>query len=98
MSTGPSQTPARATVLVTGRVQGVFFRASAMETAQRLGVTGWIKNLPDGGVESVVEGPRHAVDAFVRWCEAGPAGARVEGVEVSWAAPRDEFDTFRVLR
>ncbi len=97
MATGSDQTPTRATILITGRVQGVFFRASAMETAQHLGVSGWIQNLSDGGVESVVEGPRHAVDAYLRWCGEGPSGARVDGVEVAWDTPRGEFDTFRVL-
>lgn len=86
----------RATILVTGRVQGVFFRATAMEQAQRLGLVGWVKNLPDGGVESVVEGPRQAVEEYVRWCHGGPPSARVDDVRTSYDAPRGEFRTFQV--
>jgi len=93
-----SEPSARAVILVSGRVQGVFFRASALEEAQRLGLTGWVRNLPDGGVESVAEGPREAVEAFVAWCHEGPPSARVDDVRVEWSPSRDEFATFRVAR
>src|SRR2546430_17233830 len=84
----------RADVVVSGRVQGVFFRASAQQEALALGLTGEISNLPDGAVEAVVEGERRAVDAFVAWCKRGPSAARVERVRVKMGNPRDEFRAF----
>lgn len=83
---------------VAGRVQGVFFRDSAREEAQRLGATGWIRNLPDGRVEAVAEGPEEAVDRFCGWCRQGPPDARVEHVEAEEEPARGEFEAFRVER
>ena len=88
----------RAEIVVRGRVQGVFFRASAQQEALSLGLTGEIGNLPDGSVEAVVEGEKRAVDDFVAWCRRGPPSARVEGVEVRHRTCRDEFRTFTVTR
>ncbi|MBC7338593.1 MAG: acylphosphatase [Firmicutes bacterium] len=85
----------RAHVYISGHVQGVFFRATTREQADRLGVAGWVRNLPDGRVEAVLEGPRPAVHACLQWCHHGPPGARVTGVEVEWEAPRGER-AFRV--
>ncbi len=75
-----------AEVRVTGRVQGVSFRAYAEQEATRLGLTGWVRNEPDGDVAAHVEGDSDAVDAFVRWCHEGPRLARVDGVSVAPAA------------
>lgn len=72
----------RAHVLVSGRVQGVWFRESTRQEATARGVHGWVRNLPDGRVEAVFEGPHEAVDAMVAWCRHGPAPARVADVEV----------------
>ncbi|QYJ16993.1 Acylphosphatase [Rubrobacter xylanophilus DSM 9941] len=72
----------RVHVYVSGRVQGVFFRDSTRERARRLGVSGWVRNLPDGRVEAVFEGESGDVDEMVRWCHEGPPHARVESVEV----------------
>lgn len=70
-------------VVARGRVQGVFFRASAQDEAQRAGVVGWIHNRPDGAVEAWLEGPVQAVDALERWVrDGGPPRAHVEEVEV----------------
>jgi len=80
----------RAHVYISGRVQGVFFRATTREQAERLGVAGWVRNLPDGRVEALFEGPRPAVEACLEWCHHGPPGARVTGVEVEWQQPRGE--------
>lgn len=63
---------------VRGRVQGVGFRWSCRAEAERLGVAGWVKNLPDGTVEVVVEGNEHAVQQMVDWCHRGPLPARVD--------------------
>ncbi len=88
----------RATVLVSGKVQGVFYRATAMGEAQRLGLTGVVRNLADGAVEAIIEGDRAQVDEFIAWCRMGPPAARVESVEVKLAEPRDEFRTFTIDR
>ena len=77
-------TPVRARAVVRGRVQGVFFRAEASARARSLGLAGWVRNLSDGSVEVVIEGEGEHVDSMLRWCEHGPAGARVEAVDVTW--------------
>jgi acylphosphatase len=69
-------------VQVRGRVQGVGYRASAAYEARRLGLAGWVRNLPDGTVEAAARGDGAAVDAFVAWLAEGPRGARVTGVDV----------------
>jgi acylphosphatase len=74
-------------VVVSGDVQGVFFRDSARREARRLGVSGWIRNRADGCVEAHFEGPSDAVAELVRWCGAGPRHATVEDVQVSDAEP-----------
>jgi len=75
-------------VVVHGRVQGVAFRWNATAQADRLGVTGWVRNEPDGSVAGHFEGEREAVEAMVDWCRQGPPGARVRNVAV-----RDGADT-----
>ena len=81
-----------------GLVQGVFYRASALEQAQGLNLSGWIKNLAGGEVEIEVEGSRYAVEQFVKWCQRGPAGANVKDLIIRWSADRGEFRTFRIVR
>jgi acylphosphatase len=88
-------THVRKRVLVTGWVQGVWFRESCREQAVAAGVTGWVRNLADGRVEAVFEGTEPAVDRVVRWCHEGPRRARVDGVEVTSEAPIGETG-FRV--
>jgi acylphosphatase len=85
----------RVSVRVTGRVQGVFFRASCAEVARARGVGGWVRNAPDGAVEAAFEGPVVDLDALVAWCRAGPPLARVEGIEVADETPIGETG-FRV--
>ena len=80
----------RAHAVVRGRVQGVFFRAEASARARSLGVAGWARNMPDGAVEAVFEGPQEAVESMLRWCEHGPAGARVDAVDVKWESPEGD--------
>lgn len=72
---------------VSGRVQGVSFRWYTEEQARRLGVTGWVRNEPDGSVLVHAEGDDEAVDALVAWCRQGPSMARVTDVAVREAAP-----------
>ena len=77
-------------LLITGRVQGVFYRASTQEEALRLRVAGWVKNLPDGRVEAYAVGSQAALTGLLAWCQVGPAQAVVERVESSWGPPTDE--------
>ena len=89
---------ARVSVIVTGMVQGVFYRASALEQAQSLNLTGWVKNLPDSSVEIVAEGPRYALEQFVDWCRRGPPSAEVQDAIVRWGKHLGEFRTFMIVR
>ena len=74
-------------LVVLGRVQGVAFRARAVDEASRLGLTGWVRNRLDGSVEARAEGTPESVEAFVAWCRHGPPAARVDEVRVSRVAP-----------
>lgn len=85
-----------ATVRIRGKVQGVFFRYSAKLEANRLGLTGWIRNCEDGDVRATAEGPRERVAEFVAWCKVGPPGARVSDVEVHESPATGDFSAFRV--
>ncbi|MBA2325251.1 MAG: acylphosphatase [Actinobacteria bacterium] len=87
--------PVRRRVLVSGSVQGVWFRESCREQAVAGGVAGWVRNRADGRVEVVLEGTEPAVDRVVRWCHEGPSRARVDGVEVCTEDPVGESG-FRV--
>lgn len=84
----------RAHVFVSGTVQGVFFRQNTKRQAQSHGVTGWVRNLPDGRVEAVFEGEDPAVQAVVDYCRHGPPYARVENFEVEYEAYKAEFNGF----
>jgi acylphosphatase len=88
----------RATLVISGLVQGVFYRASAQKEASRLGLVGEIRNLPGGNVEAIAEGEKAAIEEFATWCRRGPPAARVHDVEISWAEPTGEFRAFRVTR
>ncbi|MBD2346635.1 acylphosphatase [Anabaena subtropica] len=87
----PNSTPQsqllRAHVFIAGRVQGVGFRYSTVDTASQLGLTGWVGNLPDGRVEAVFEGVREIVEEMVRWCHVGPPAAVVQDVAVEYEEP-----------
>lgn len=87
---------ARAHVFVSGKVQGVYYRASTRDAAREKGVEGWVRNLDDGRVEAVFEGEEEAVEAMVEWCHKGSRHAEVEDVEVEWKEATDEFDGFEV--
>lgn len=87
----------RAHALVTGFVQGVFFRATTVETAKQIGdITGWVRNMPDGRVEVVAEGPRTALENLTQWLYKGPPSASVTGVELFWEKATGEFLHFTV--
>jgi acylphosphatase len=80
----------RAHVWVSGRVQGVSFRAYTAREAATHHVHGWVRNGDDGRVEAVFEGPAEAVDALVSWCSRGSPAARVDRVDVTWEEPEHE--------
>ena len=86
----------RAHIYVSGQVQGVFFRDSTQEKAERLGLTGWVKNLPDGRVEALFEGPSERVTEMIRWCEQGPPHATVEDVDTEFEASQGDLKGFEV--
>lgn len=88
----------RVSIIITGRVQGVFFRASARETAIGLGLAGWVRNRPDGRVELLAEGPDAGVTALLQWCQSGPPRARVDECRVEDAEPLGNLTGFQVLR
>ena len=82
----------RAHLTIRGRVQGVWYRGSMENEAERLGLAGWVRNRPDGAVEAEVEGAPEAVDALIAWARRGPPGARVDDVSVELTQPRGERD------
>jgi acylphosphatase len=86
----------RARILISGQVQGVYFRASARAVARQHRLGGWVRNCVDGSVEVLVEGEHAAVQAFVAWCHDGPPAARVTDVQVSWELSQGEFGDFVV--
>ena len=86
----------RATLHITGRVQGVWFRQSTKNMADQDGIKGWCRNNPDGSVEAVFEGEETAVKTAVEWCRNGPELAQVDDLKVEWQTATDEFDRFQV--
>lgn len=82
-------------IVVRGRVQGVYFRATTQSTAQALGLFGWVRNLSDGSVELHAEGERANLDRLIAWCHEGPPAASVTSVEVEPATP-EGTDRFSV--
>ena len=81
---------ARKRVVVSGRVQGVFFRDTVRRRAESLGVSGWVRNRDDGAVEAEFEGPTEAVEALVEFCRSGPGRAEVNKLDVSDAEPEGD--------
>ena len=80
----------RARVFVSGRVQGVYYRAKTRDAARARNVDGWVRNLRDGRVEAVFEGDNSAVESMVEWCHTGSPAATVEDVDVTYEEPQDE--------
>jgi acylphosphatase len=86
----------RAHVIVDGRVQGVCFRMDTRRAALERSVNGWVRNLPDGRVEAVIEGEESDVKSMLKWCETGPPLARVGKVAVEWEPYTGESDSFKI--
>jgi acylphosphatase len=83
-------------VHISGLVQGVGFRHNLYRQALKLGVCGWVRNLPDGRVEAVVQGDRAVLDQLLAWCHRGPALSRVDSVDARWESPAEAFDSFSI--
>mgnify|MGYP001459646274 CR=1 FL=1 len=88
----------RVELRIVGKVQGVWYRASMQREARRLGVAGWVRNVEDGSVEAVAEGPRADLEALIAWCRKGPPGARVDDVQVHWSSAQGGFPGFEIRR
>jgi acylphosphatase len=86
----------QAHVIVSGLVQGVFFRSTCRDEARQVGVTGWVRNLENDRVEAVFEGEKDAVSKMVQWCNKGPPGARVNLVDVEWGEYTGRFNSFNI--
>lgn len=84
----------RVRVHIEGLVQGVFFRAYTREEAQKIGLSGWVRNLPDGSVEAVIEGEASLVDRMIQWCHKGSPSSQVDWVEVKEEEPQGESGDF----
>ena len=84
-------------LLISGKVQGVFFRDSAGKVAQNFNITGWIKNRQDDKVEAMISGDEKDVQAFINWCKSGPERAKVEEVIVS-SKEKTSFEKFEIKR
>lgn len=87
----------RVRLFIQGRVQGVWFRDSTRQEALRLGVTGWVRNAPDGRVEVLAEGPAEKVRMLIDWCHQGPPLARVDRVQELLEEWNGEFESFRIV-
>ena len=86
----------RARLLISGRVQGVAFRWETLQAAQRYQVNGWVRNLPDGRVEAVLEGSRQQVNDLIDWCRQGPPIARVDNLDIQWEDFRGAYQAFEI--
>lgn len=87
---------ARARILITGLVHGVSFRREITDLARRLGIAGWVRNLPNGRVEALVEGEKARIEELIRFCQVGPPGAVVRRVDVEYSEYSGEFRGFRI--
>ncbi len=86
----------QAHLVIVGKVQGVFYRASCLEVAQELGLTGWVKNLLDGNVEVLAQGEKEKIEKLIEWCRKGPQGAKVSSVETDWQSILEQAPSFDI--
>ena len=87
---------ARAHIVVSGLVQGVFFRANTSNKALELGLYGKVKNIKDGTVDIIVEGKKSKIERLIEWCQQGPSRARVTNVKTEWEKPTGQFHNFSI--
>lgn len=86
----------RVHLLISGRVQGVTFRASTKRKAQSLELKGWVRNTDDGKVEAVIEGEKEKIEELIEWAERGPRLADVENIKINWKEGKNKFDEFQI--
>lgn len=96
MDSDQNRNRVRVRVIISGRVQGVFFRDSTRQKAQSLNLSGYVRNRRDGKVEAEFEGPAAAVRQIISWCHDGPPTARVDAVDVEWIEPQNDFSGFSI--
>jgi len=88
----------RVQLTIRGRVQGVYYRASMLQEAQKLGLTGWVRNCRDGSVEALAQGTREQLEYLISWCWLGPPGAKVTQIDVQWQAAQKSEREFSIRR
>lgn len=86
----------RIIILVSGRVQGVFYRSEAARKANQLNLTGWVKNEPDNSVKILAEGEKEQLEKLIDWAKSGPSLARVDQIDVKWDKDQEEFKDFEI--
>lgn len=86
----------QAHLIISGRVQGVFYRASCEEVARQYGLKGWVKNVPTGQVEVLAQGEKEKIEKLIGWCKKGPPSARVNNIKIEWQEALEVFDRFEV--
>lgn len=87
----------QAHLLISGKVQGVFYRASCEEVALKYGLKGWVRNLPTGQVEVLAQGEKEKIEKLIEWCRKGPPHASVSGVKVKWEEASKQFPLFEII-
>lgn len=87
----------RAHMIISGSVQGVFFRQNTFKKAKELGVLGWVRNLPDGRVEVIFDGDRDRVEKMVNWAKKGPVSALVRDFKIEWQETKEALNDFKIL-
>ena len=86
----------QAHLIISGRVQGVFYRATCEEIAESLGLNGWVRNLPSGQVEVLAQGEKEKIEKLIEWCKKGPPSAKVSDVKIEWQEVSKTFTSFEV--
>ena len=87
----------QARLIISGNVQGVFYRASCQDVAVKYGLKGWVKNLPNGQVEVLAQGNKQQIEQLIEWCKKGPPHASVSNVEVKWEEALQQFSLFEII-
>ena len=83
-------------VIISGKVQGVWYRASTKQMADQIGITGWVRNTSEGNVEAMFEGEEKLVNEMIKWCNQGPPLAEVDNVTIEKMANKEDFNSFKI--
>lgn len=86
----------QALLKITGRVQGVFYRAGCEKQAIKLGLAGYVRNMPDGSVKALIQGEKWQIEDFIKWAKKGPAGSKIENVEIKWEEGEEGISGFKI--